>query len=208
MSDVSRLMSIINTEDKSVSIANVAVTVNNTTPQIIGLPTVAQGTSSSTRIGDSILVNRIDLELTFSYSGTAATATSINQHFRYWLVRYKKTPSSSGTTAFSITEFLNLDSGGNATPMSLPNTDTNENFQIMDVGEVEVILPTLSSATIQRSVTKTIRHNCHFHEEYNGSASTNICDNMTFLVVVAQNASNTGGASSITSTFRKWFIDN
>ena len=195
MSDVSRLMSIINTEDKNVSIANSAVTVNTTTPQIIPLPTVAQGTSSSTRIGDSVLVNMIDMELTFQYSGLAATATYANQHFRYWLVRYKKTPASSGTTPFSITEFLNLDAGGNATPMSLPNTDTNENFQIMDVGEVECVLPTLGSAALVKSVTKTIRHKCHYHEEYNGSASANICDNMSFLVVVALNGTNTGSLS-------------
>ncbi len=201
-------MSVINTEDKNVTIANSAVSVNTTTPQIIALPTLAQGTTSSTRIGDSVLINRIDMELTFQYSGLAATATSANQLFRYWLVRYKKTPVTSGTTPFNITEFLNLDAGGNATPMSLPNTDTNQNFQIMDVGECEIILPTLGSAALVKSSTKTIRHNCHYHEEYNGSASSNICDNMCFLVIVGLNGTNTGSVSQVITTFRKWFIDN
>jgi hypothetical protein len=207
-SDVSRLMSTINTEDKSIVLAPTAVVCSNTSSVVTPLPTIAQGITSSTRTGDSVLCNRIDAELFFQYSGTAASALYAHQHFRWWIVRYKKTPASSGATAFPISEFLQTDANGNYTPLSQFNTDTNENFQVMVNGEVDLTLPTLATVQLTVDKTITIRHSCHFHQEYNGAAATNICDNMCFMIVVCSNPANVGGTCQITPSFRLWYIDN
>jgi hypothetical protein len=206
--DVSRLMATINTEDKHVDGFSGSTTVNSTTSAVLALPTTAQGTSSSTRTGDSILINRIDMELYFQYSGTAATSVNSDQHFRYWLVRYLKTPASSGLTPFSISEFLNTDSFGNYSPASLPNTDTNENFQVMTTGDVNITLPTLATAQLNKSICVPVRHNCHFHQLYNSTTAASVCNNTVFLVVVALNSSNTAGSSIIVPSYRLWYIDN
>jgi hypothetical protein len=207
-SDVSRLMSVINTEDKQVSTNNAAITVTNAASSIINISGSAQGAASNQRNGDSIKINRFDLEITFAYGGTAATATNGNQLFRYWLIRYKKTPVSGGSTPFNISEFLTTDSNGNYSPMSLPNTDTNENFQVMLAGEKEIQLSTLSPTQLTYTHLQTIRHDCNFHQEYNGSLATNVCDNAVFFVCVALNGANTGGTSAYALTTRTWYIDN
>lgn len=201
-------MSIINTEDKQADANYTAQTVTAPSPLIQALPVPAQGTSGSQRIGDSILINKIDMDLTFSYSGTAATATNADQTFRYWLVRYLKTPATSGTSNFNLSEFLNVDASSQYTTASLMNTDTNENFQVMLCGDVQLRLPTLASAQISVSKTIPIRHSCHFHQIFNGSTSGNITDNMCFLVVVAMNPANTGGSSTVINTTRMWYVDN
>jgi hypothetical protein len=206
--DVSKLMSIINVEDKHVDSVAAAATCNSSTSLVLPFPVVAQGTTVSTRVGDSIKVSRLDIDLEFIFGGTAATATYLNQTFRVWGVRYKKTPSTSGATAFSISEFLNQDSSSAYTPMSLMNTDTNENFQVMFTQDVTVSIPTLASAQIVSTKLLTVRHECSFHQEYNGSAGSNICDNMIFLVIVAMNPSNAGGTSAVAASLRNWFIDN
>jgi hypothetical protein len=208
-SDVSRLMSVINTEDKHADSISAANSIASTTGGlIVPLPTLAQGTAVSNRNGDSVKVNKIDIDLEFLYGGTAATATYVNQTFRMWIVRYKKTPASSGTVPFAISEFLNLDSSSAYTPMSLMNSDTNENFQVMYTTDITLTIPTLASAQIVTTKNLTIRHECSFHQEYNGSNATNICDNMSFLVFVAMNPANPGAISAVASSIRLWFIDN
>ncbi len=201
-------MSIVNTEDKEAPATYAPVTVNAANPLIQALPVPSQGTTGSARIGDSILVNRIDMDLTFQYSGTAATATYADQTFRYWVVRYLKTPSTSGTSNFNLSEFLNVDSNTQYTTSSLMNTDTNQNFQVMVTGDVVVKLPTLASAQLTVSKTIPIRHSCHFHQLFNGSSASNITSNMVFLVVVALNPSNAAGISQVTNSSRVWYVDN
>jgi hypothetical protein len=207
--DVSTLMSVINTEDKQIDTVATTQVVTSTSSLVYAIGTVAQGTSGLTRVGDSILINRIDLNLQFLFStGTPATTASQNQIFRWFLVRYLKTPATNGVTAFLISEFLNVDSGSNYTPMSLPNTDTNENFQIMESGTVNLTVP--SSTTAASAVTQmvTTSHTCHFHQTYNGSATNSITDNMVFMVFVALNGANAGGSSNVLVSSRMWFVDN
>jgi len=208
--DVSTLMAVVNTEDKHVDVLPNLQAVHQTSPLVYGIGTMAQGTTNTTRIGDSILVNRIDMNFSFSYgTGTLATQTNEAQTFRWWLVRYLKTPASSGTTAFPISEFLNTDyTTTNYTVNSFPNTDTNENFQIMAEDTIEVILPTVSTVPTTRTVNRLISKSCHFHQSYNGAANTAIVDNMLFLVVVGLNPVNSGGPSGVYLGTRVWFVDN
>jgi hypothetical protein len=207
--DVSLLMGVINTEDKHVDILSSNTTCSPATTVIQTLGTMAQGTTNVTRVGNSVLINRIDLQLSFFYSsGAAATATNQNQMFRWFLVRWLKTPSSSGTVAFSISDFLNIDNNGNYSVLSYPNTDLSEDFLIMETGLVELTLP--SSTTVSSYVTKivTVSHNCHFHQTYTGANNTTLVDNAYHFVCVALNSANTGGNSSVSCQSRSWFIDN
>jgi hypothetical protein len=204
--DVGMLKLLINTEEKQIYTLATAQNVNNTTSLVYGIGTVAQGTSSSTRVGDSIKITRIDLNMLFQFgSGTATTI--FTQIFNWYLVRYKKTPSTSGTTAFGISEFLNQDANSQYTPLSFPNPDGNQNFQLMANGQVQLEVPTTTSAssTVQKIIT--LSHDCNFHQEYSGSANTTITDNMCFIVVTAQNAINTGGASNCLLQSAMWYVD-
>jgi hypothetical protein len=205
--DVAMLKGVVNTEDKHIDTLAAAQQVSQTSSLVYGIGTMAQGTTDTTRIGDSIKINRIDLNFLFSFAGGTST-TIYSQQFRWFLIRYLKTPSSSGTVAFGISEFLFQDVNSDYTPLSLPNTDTNENFQVMSQGEVDINLPALSttSATASRSVT--VSHECGFHQTYSGSANTTIVDNMCFLVFIASQGGNAGGSSSVTIGSRMWYIDN
>lgn len=207
--DIKTIMSLMNTENKHVDTVATAQTVHNTSSLVYGIGTVAQGSADNQRTGDSIKVDSIDLLFDFIYSsGTPATSATQDQMFNWYLVRYLKTPSSSGTVAFNISEFLNQDGNSNYTPISLPNTDTNENFQVMSSGQVSIMLPYLPTVSSNVHKVVEVSHKCSFHQTYSGSASTTIVDNMTFLVFTAISPLNTGGLSSVTVSARMWYIDN
>ncbi len=205
--DLSLLKAVVNTEEKQIFTLATAQNVLSSSSLVYGIGTVAQGSASNQRSGDSIKITRIDLILGFAYGSGTAT-TEFSQTFNWYLIRYKKTPSSSGTTAFGIAEFLNADGNGNYTPLSFPNPDTNENFQLMGCGTVDIQLPTTTSANgIIRKIVP-FSHTCNFHQEYSGSANTTITDNMCFVVLTAINAGNTGGTSTVTVQSAMWYVDN
>ncbi len=207
--DIKTIMSLMNTEDKQVYTLATAQSVGSAGSLVYGIGTVAQGSASNQRTGDSIKINRIDLNLKFIYSsGTAASSNQATQVFNWYLVRYLKTPSTGGTTAFAIGEFLNTDGDGLYTPLSFPNPDTNQNFQLMASGSVTLdlsLVPTVSDA-VSRVVS--VSHPCSFHQNYSGAASTTITDNMTFLVFTGLNPANAGGVSQVVVNAAMWYIDN
>lgn len=207
--DLSMLKMLVNTEEKQVyTLENGSSATNANTSRVYGIGTMAQGTSSSTRVGDSVKITRIDLNLLFGY-GSGTTTTSSSQTFNWYLIRYLKTPSTSGTTAFGIAEFLNTDGSGNFTPLSFPNPDTCDNFQLMANGQCVLDLPvqTLASSTTMYH-TQTVSHVCNFHQEYSGSAATTITQNMVFVVITALNGANAGGASTTSIQSVMWYLDN
>lgn len=207
--DLSLLKMVVNTEEKQIYTLATSQTVTSASSLVYGIGTVAQGTASNQRVGDSIKIVRIDLNLKFAYNtGTPATTSVFNQIFNWYLVRYKKTPSTSGTTAFGISEFLNQDQNSQYTPCSFPNPDTGSNFQLMANGQCEVMLPTVPTASAGANKIVSITHNSNFHQEYSGSANTTITDNMCFIVVTALNGINTGGASVVDIQSAMWFVDN
>jgi hypothetical protein len=206
--DLKLLHSILNVEQKHSDSMVAPATVTSTSATIFGGPTVAQGTTSQTRTGDSIKLTQFDINLVFSYD-SGSSNTILNQVFRYYIVRYLKTPSASGTTAPNISEFLTQDVNSNYTPMSFPNPDTAENFHVIDSGQVNVVLSAVISSAVQSStVVVPISSKVGFHQTYNGSGATNICDNMCFIYVVAQNAINTGGHSTVGCAWRMYYVDN
>jgi len=207
--DLSRLAMSVNTEEKQIYTISTAQSVLSTTSIIYGIGTMAQGNGGNQRSGDSVRICNIDLNLWFYYySGTAATMGVQNQIFNWYLVRYLKTPSTSGTSSFTMSEFLNVDGNGNYTPLSFPNSDTNENFQVMSSGTVDVQLYNNPTANMYGSKLVNIRHPCSFHQDYTGSGSTTICDGMCFVVVTALNPINAGGGSSVVINAAMWYVDN
>jgi len=207
-SDIKMLKSLINTELKHIDSSVANFTVNLSTPVVQTLITVAQGSASTQRTGDSVKFNRIDINFQYTFdSGTVATTAAQNQVFNWYLVRYLKTPSS-GSVNFAITDFLLTDANGFNSPMSQPNTDLNEDFQVMASGQVHLDLH-FNTTSISR-VTKMVEisHTCSFHQTFSGaSAATNV-DNSVHLVFTAISGGNGGGQSNCAYFARMFYVDN
>ena len=205
--DLSMLKTILNVEKKEVPTSQTTLSVNNTTSQVVWIGSPGQGTSGSQRDGDSIKLNRIDLNLLFFW-GTGTTNTIGDQIFGYHLVKYKKTPSSGGSTPFAIGDFLNVDQDGAVTPMSLPNTDLAENFDVLHSGQllVEASYATATNNVAYRMVTLSVE--CSFHQTFTGSAAFTLVDNAVFVVFTALQPTNTGGTSGVKFMARLWYVDN
>ena len=198
--DITALSRMMNTENKHHDTIAAPQTVNNTTSLVYGIGTLTQGITNTERIGDSVKFDRIDLSLRFfQYS----TTTPVDSNYRYFVIRYLKTPATSGTTAFAISEFLNIDSAGDYSSMSLPDTDTNENFQILSQGDVHITgcPSTYGYATDLVSLSIPV----NFHQYYSGAANTTITDNMCFVVLVSDSSPT---VSQVSISARMWYVDN
>jgi hypothetical protein len=205
--DVGMLKMLVNAEEKQIFTLSTAQTVTSSSSLVYGIGTMAQGNASNQRVGDSVKISRIDLNLNFAYStGTSTVANT--QIFNWYLVRYLKTPSTSGTVAPNISEFLNQDGNSLYTPISFPNPDTIQNFQLMSNGQVEINLPNVATTVSTSNKVVNVSHPCNFHQEYSGSANTTITDNMCFLIFTAMNGINTGGLSAVTVSSAMFYIDN
>lgn len=205
--DLSMLRSILNVEQKEVPTSQTTLSVNNTTSQVVWIGSPGQGSSGSQRAGDSIKLQRIDINLLFFW-GTGTTNTIDNQIFNYYVVKYLKTPSSGGSTPFAIADFLNVDQDGAITPMSLPNTDLAENFQVLQAGEV-VATPSYATATnnvVYKLVTLSME--VGFHQTFTGSAASTLVDNAVFVVLTGLQPTNSGGTSGAKFMARMWYVDN
>jgi hypothetical protein len=208
--DLRVLSSMLNTEDKFINTLQTSSAVTSGSPLIYGIGTVSQGTTQNQRTGDSIKINKIDLIIQFYFSqGTLATSGIATQVFNYYLVKYNKTPSTSGTSSFAISEFIDADANGAYTALSFPNSDTNQNFTILSSGQVQLEVMALS-ATSTPIYSKLVQLSIptSYHQTYNGASNTAITDNMTFVVVTALTAANAGGTSSVSIQSKMWFIDN
>lgn len=206
--DLSMVKSLLNIEEKHIDTLGTS-TVTASASVVLAIGTVAQGSSSTTRTGDSIKIIRHDLNLLFNFSnGTPATSAQENQNFNWYYIKYNKTPSSSGSTPFAISEFLNQDVNSVYTPLSLMNPDTNENFTILDAGQINIGPNFLGTVSVNanRFVESSISRS--YHQTYNGTAASNVCDAMTFLVVTASTGINAGGISTISYGIRQWYVDN
>jgi hypothetical protein len=210
--DIAKLTRMLNVENKHLEgFLSLAVVDTSTTSCIAPMITVAEGSDGNQRTGRSIKINKIDLNLhAFVNTGAIATATETCQIFNYYLVRYKKTPSVSGAAAFPIIDFINQDSAGHYTPMSMFNPDLAENFQVLEAGQITLDFPFPSAGTNTYNVDRMVQtsHECSFHQTFSSSSAASIIDNMLHLVVVALNPLNTGGASQVDVSYRLWFVDN
>jgi hypothetical protein len=206
--DISMLRAMFNTETKHMNTLTSVTSVYDADSEVFALPTCGQGTTNLTRTGDSIKITSIDLKVLFQFSSGTATSSE-DQTFNWYLVRYKKTPAASGATAFAISEFLDQDFNSTYTPMSMPNTDTAENFDVLACG-----IQTIQISSFVAGVTNGEHHildlslETDFHQTYNGTGASNICDNMCFFVVTALKNINTGGVSNCQVNARFYFVDN
>jgi hypothetical protein len=205
--DIIMLKNLLNVEQKHVDTLTGPLTVVNGTSQVTALGTVGQGSTSAQRTGDSVKVCRVDMQLRFQYtSGT--TNTREDQTFKYWLVRYLKTPISAGTSPFGINEFLNQDWNGDYSTSSFHNPDNMQNFDILALGQL--YLPLQFNVATGSSAVRVVELSvdCDFHQIYNGTTGSTICENMLFLVLVGTQTVNAGGASEVVVGSRVWYLDN
>jgi hypothetical protein len=202
--DLNSLRMMLNTENKHVDQIAIFQGVTNASPTNLFLTPSAEGTDSNNRTGRSVKLDRVDMLLRFNYNG--GTTTSIaTQTFRWFLVKWLKTPTSGANGGFPLSAFLLTDASGNYSPMSLANTDTAENFRIMAQGLEKMTMP-LNFATVETIVEVSVP--CQFHQSYDGTAATDICDGAIYFICLGMVANATGGSSGVTPTFRTWFIDN
>lgn len=207
--DLRMLRRMLNTEAKHVDTITTITNVVATASVVQAVGTMAEGLDSNQRTGRSIKINRIDATFAFQYStGTPATTSLQNQIFNWYFIKYNKTPSSSGATAFNISELLLVDPSGNYTPLSLPNPDTNENFSILASGEVNVVLH--EATTVQSTAVQLVNLTIDkaFHQTFNSTTAASITDNMCFIVYTGLQGLNTGGVSNVASSIRMWYVDN
>jgi hypothetical protein len=201
--DVAMLKSLLNTENKRLDTLSTAISLT-VSGSVSWIASPSQGDDNNARNGRSIKIDRIDMVLLTTWnSGT--TSLNDDQWVRWFVVVYLKTPSTSGSTPFSLAEFLNADPNANRTVLSLPNTDTAENFRILDQGLFKV--PQNFNNTISSSITESSM-SVSVHQTFSGTAGTNIADNSLFFVAVPLNAFGTGGQCNILPQFRVWYVDN
>ncbi len=205
--DVQMLKSILNTENKHVDTLSTPISIS-TAGSVSWIASPAEGDDSNNRNGRSIKIDRIDLFLYTTWNPGTASLND-DQWMRWFVVRYLKTPSSAGSTPFSLNDFLNADPNTNRTVLSLPNTDTAENFQILDQGlyKVPVYYATAATGQTSSAIIETSIP-CNFHQTFNGTAATTVCDNSLFFVCVCLNSFSTGGQCNALPQFRVWYVDN
>jgi len=205
--DLARIARMFNTERKQVDTKISTTNVYNSAPVVSHVVSPAQGTTGSTRDGDSIKVVRIDANLQFGF-GSGTSNSLADQRFNYFLVQWLKTPSTGGSTPFAIADFLDVDAAGNYTPMSFPNNDLNENYKVLIAGDIRLDVPFATAAN--NTMTRTVSHSleCSLHQTFTGAAATTIVDNALFWVIVGSNGINAGGSSYCLVSTRLWYVDN
>lgn len=204
--DINMLRKLINTEEKHVDSLMGVITVLVAGPGNVQITTCAEGDDNNQRNGRSIKVFRFDLMMRFQWNGGTATVQA-NNHYRWFLVRWNRVPTGGVGGGFAVADFVNTDySGTNYTPLSLPNTDNSQAFQILAEGLVQMPEQALQATTVERIVN--ITHQCSFHQTFNGSSTANLNSNSVQLVVLSMNNAAAGGVSQFEGCCRMWFIDN
>jgi hypothetical protein len=214
--EIARIRKNLNTEQKFLDQVSVASNVASDTNLVVAITPPAQGDTSSTRDGNSIKVIRCDFRMTylFGINGFASTDLQNNQIFQWYLFRWKKTPTSSGSTPPAIGDIFNLDSSGtNYSTQSLMNVNTNQNYQLMCNGTVECEPKVYANdgtgpyVANERKLVEIV-HNCEFHQYFSSTTAASITDNLMFMVFLASNTGNSSASSNMTLSFRQWYVDN
>jgi len=202
--DMNRLRAVLNTENKHLDSLFGTQGATPAAPVIVNVTSPAEGDDSNQRQGRSIKIDRIDMLLQLQY-GAGSAGVFQDQTFRWFLVIWKKTPATGGSTPFPISNFLNQDVNANYSPLSFPNTDLAENFTILAQGEERLTLSYLSTAStriVDVSVPVSI------HQTFAGSTAASVCDNAIFFVGTLLQVSAVGGQNTFTPQIRMWYVDN
>lgn len=179
-------------EQKIWDLVATAQTCNTTTPLIVSLLAgIAQGTSSSTRVGDKILVKSLNVKLNSYVSGTTTGANAV---FFHWSIVLDKQPD--GSTA-SVGGIYSNDTS-NLTQLSVNNIDR---FTVLATGHNQCALNTISNTgeTFERYIPLDVA------VRFPDSTSEAITNGLYF--VVTANTTLTAGVQDIDYDIRVRYAD-
>jgi hypothetical protein len=200
--DVAMLRSMLNTENKHVDTTSGLLTVIPTASSIFLPLAVAEGTDDNQRTGRSIKVDRLDIMIQFIFND-GTTGTVSNQIFRYFIVKWLK--GTSSVPSPTISQFLTQDASTNYSTLSFPNSDTSEDFKILDQGMVTV-QQQYSNSQVSKVVDISIPLN--FHQTYSSTTAASQEDGFLAVIFVSQTPIGTAGASAVLPSCRMYYIDN
>lgn len=149
-------------EAKYFDIKTTVSTVNNSTPYMQSLTNITQGSGDSQRVGDSIKLQSLQLNLNFYANVLAAVATT------YRLIIFKWNPND-GSTAPVIGQILNT--GGVSDgyePLYLPNRDFRAQYHILydktfnPIGNTNTLGQATSKSAFIRKIRIKLRNKIQF----------------------------------------------
>lgn len=199
--DMRSLKALLNTENKNIDFPTGPLTVTLAAPTTFIIPGSAEGSDNLNRTGRSVKLDRLDCILKATWNGGTTTVLS-SQVFRWFVVKYKKTLNN---TPFTAIDFLDLDSGGNISSLSLPNDDRASDYQILYQDQID-LQQYFNNSQVSKVVEFTVPLN--FHQTYNGTTAASIDENFIEIVGVGMQTNAAGGASTMEFSFRTWFVDN
>jgi hypothetical protein len=209
--EIGRIRKNLNTEQKFLDQISGATSVASDVNLVVAITPPAQGDTSSTRDGNSLKVIRCDIRMLFAFGvNVSDTTQQADQTFQWYLFRWKKTPTSSGSTPPAIADIFNLDSTGtDFSTQSMLNVNTNQNYQLMANGtcKVEPKITGNSGITTARESVEIV-HNCEFHQYFSSTTAASITDNLMFMVFLGSNQGNSSAVSNMSLSFRTWYVDN
>lgn len=180
----------VNTEEKYNDVTLTAVRAPYDNPILQSIPLLVQGTTASTRTGDSIKLTRINIRLNLQCGST------LDQRIRVMLIRDSQ---CNGTAASQTNIMLN-------NSMESPlNIDFAKRFIVLHDAEVHV--DSVQYVNVSHVINKT---NLQDHIEYGGNAGT-VADlrNTNYYLYIISDKNNASGQSAFVSgNIRFRYIDN
>lgn len=185
---VSMLSGLINSEVKYVDSAFASSITNTGSSANTTLTNIAEGDDVNQRNGRWLLAKSMQSRMAFTVNTAATGATIVG----YAFVMDKK--ASIGTSGTPWTDVF-----ATADPNALINRADSERFVILKRGVLD-----LSSQNASKHIKVYIPLK-GIHLKYNGTLATNVDQNMIYLVLISNQATNT---PSITGNFRFDYYDN
>lgn len=204
---IRKIEGALNTEHNFLDQIASPQSVTSASSYVVAITPPAQGDNVGTRTGDSIKIDRLDIKMIFSYSA-GSSVINTSQIFNWYIFRWNKTPTTSGSTPPAIGDLFLVDPSGNFTPQSLTNPYNNQNFQYITGGQTVVNLPIGGASSGAQNIPVEVSHDLVCKQKFSSTTAASITDNLLFMVLLAQYPINTSGASTVAYSIRQWYIDN
>lgn len=173
---VGTIMSLINVEKKHVDTNyNTAENIEVTSGMVKALTATAHGDANNQRQGNSIKL------YSYQINGRIRQLASTNSaaYVKIWLVAFDA--ASEGTP--TISEFLDADSNGNYSSMSLRNPDRMGDFKVLSQKRIKIPQRTVSTERTDAIFSMYGKFK-GLHQRYTGSTAASLVTNALYLIWV------------------------